>query len=428
MSIDTAAARPLPPAMAAAAQPLPSTVEHASAELVILHELTYRLLGATQVEAALHQVLDAAIDLEQADFGDIHLLDPSSGSLRLAAHRGLGDDYLAAFGEVRHDHFSACGRALKTGQAVVIEDVDLDDPYAPMRELARRTGYRAVHATPLRSQSNELLGVLSLHFRRPCRPSSGTLRMLDLYAQQAGHVIQRLQAEERLRMAYHEKKRFIAMLAHELRGPLGSVRMAVEVLARPKLTAPDHAQAIAIARRQLAQVSQLVEDLFDLERLGESKLRLAKKLVPVKEVVGASLEVSQDALSAAKVEMRITIEPPDLCMFVDPMRFSQILTNLLNNAAKFTPAGGCVHLDCREDGADVRIEVQDNGVGMTPGTESRIFDMFEQAADELDRNRGLGLGLPIARRIAEMHGGTIRAHSDGPGRGSRFTVTVPRPS
>ncbi len=428
MPIDVTGAEQAEEQVAVLAKTSDSTVERGSADVVLLHELTYRLLGATQVESALHEVLDAAIDLEHADFGDIHLLDPASASLRLAVQRGLTRDYLAAFNEIDNDHHSACGRALKTGQPVVIEDVDLDDAYAPMRTLARQTGYRAVHATPLRSQSNELLGVLSLHFRRPCKPSAGTIRMLDLYAQQAGNVIQRLQAEDRLRTAYEEKKRFIAMLAHELRGPLGSVRMATEVLSRPSLAAREHEQAVAIARRQLAKMSQLVEDLYDLERLGESKLRLNRRLVPMKEVVEAAIEVTQEATDAAKVEVSVTIEPPGLVLYVDPMRFSQILANFLDNGAKFTPPGGCVRVDCREDGGAVRIEVRDNGVGMTPAIAGRVFEMFEQGAEESDRNRGLGLGLPIAKRIAEMHGGTISAHSDGPAQGSRFVVTIPGPA
>jgi signal transduction histidine kinase len=426
MSIDLNGAHQAAKDSTAVAKPFDSTPEHGRAEVVFLHELTHRLLGATQVESALREVLDAAIDLGQADFGDIHLLHAPSGRLRLAAQRGLTPDYLVAFGEVGDDHVSACGRALRTGRPVVIEDVDLDDAYTSMRQLARQTGYRAVHATPLRSESNELLGVLSLHFRRPCRPPAGTLRMLHQYAQQAANVIQRLQAEEQLRTAYQEKKRFIAMLAHELRGPLGTVRTSIEVLSRPNLPVQAHEHAIAIARRQLGRVSQLVDDLFDLERLGESKLRLKKKRVPMKEVVQAAMEVAQEATDAANIEVRITIEPSDLTVFVDPVRFSQILANLLDNAAKFTPAGGYVHVDCRECESALRIQVEDNGVGMAPAIACRVFDMFEQAADEVDKNRGLGLGLPISKRIAEMHGGTISAHSDGPARGSRFTVTIPQ--
>jgi signal transduction histidine kinase len=394
--------------------------------LLQLHTLTGRLLGTKDVAAALHEVLDAAIALQGADFGDVHRLDASSGTLRLAAQRGLPEAYLAACAEVDKDHFSACGRALRTGQAVIIEDVELDDDYTSMRPLARQTGYRAVQAKPLTARSGQLLGVLSVHFRGPCRPSQSVLRMLDLYARQAADVIERLQDQDRLRAAYEGKKRFVAMLAHDLRGPLAAVRNAIELLARPQLPREIHEQAVGIARRQLGQAVQLVDELLDLARLTESKLRLQKHDVSMNDVVQRALDVSEPQMTAAGVTLQVNIEPQGMMVFVDPPRFAQVLANLLSNASKFTPAKGHVHLTCRASPESVMIEVADTGIGMTRDTLSRVFDAFEQADEELDNSRGLGLGLPIAKRIVEMHGGEITAQSDGPGHGSTFRIDLPR--
>ena len=402
-----------------------SVLEVENATLRRLHVRTRRLLSSLDLDSALREVLSAAIELQQADFGDIHVLDGSTGMLRLAVQQGLPKAYLAHVAQVDADHVSACGRALQRRRRIVIEDVDLDDRYALMRPLAAQTGYRAVSATPLSSRSGQLLGMLSLHFRRPFRPSERALRILDLYARQAGDVIERLQAEQALRAAYEGRKRFIATLAHELRGPLAALRNAVELLSRPNLRSDVHEQATAIARRQLDQTVQLVDDLFDLARLGASKLKLRKQRLPAKEVLQMALDVSQSGIAAAGIDLHVSIQPADLSVFVDPARFAQVIANLLNNAAKFTPEKGRVRLECYESAETVVIKVQDSGIGMGRDTVSRVFDAFEQAAEETGRNRGLGLGLPIARRIVEMHGGEITAHSDGPGKGAVFTVVLP---
>lgn len=387
---------------------------------------TDRFGGTNEASSALHEVLSAAIELQEAQFGDIHLFDARTGILHLAAQRGLPLAYLAAVAQVTADHLSACGRTLRGRERVIIEDVQSDEDYASMRELAAKTGYRAVHSTPLRSRSGALLGVLSLHYGRPCRPSARRLRMLDLYARQSADVVERLQAEQALRAAYEGRKQFVAVLAHELRGPLAAVRNAVDLLGRQGLTPQVHEQAIAIARRQLEQASQLVDDLFDLARLGASKLALHKRSVPVKEVLQRALDVSRSRLDAAEVELLINIEPDDLAAFVDPSRFAQVIANLLNNAAKFTPPKGRVLVDCRQNDESLIVKVEDTGTGMKPETIARVFDAFEQATEETDRNRGLGLGLPLACRIVEVHGGSITAHSEGPGKGAVFTIVVPR--
>lgn len=400
----------------------------ASEELLRLHALTRKLLATSDVSSALREILDAAIGLQGADFGDIHVLDSGSGTLRLAAHRGLPAEYLAEFAEIRDDHFSACGRTLKSGRSVIIEDVDLDPDYAPMRQLAAQTGYRAVQATPLTDQSGALLGVLSLHFRQPCQPTGVVLNMLDLYARQAGDVIERLQIEQQLRAAYEEKKRFVAMLAHELRGPLGAVALALDMLDRAEVTPQAQRHATAIARRQIQVVVQLVNDLFDRARLNEDKLKLSRQVVRMDKLVELALDVVRSALEDAKLTLEVDLQSTDLTLLVDSTRFAQVIANLLANAAKFTLSGGQVYLRGHDEGDAIHIEVCDTGVGMSAQFASHVFEPFAQAVDEAGGNQGLGLGLPIARQIIELHGGTITAYSAGRGAGSTFSIMLPSTS
>ena len=420
MHVDDEEARP------ADAEQAQVSLEQEYAALLRLHVLMNRLLGAADVPSALYEVLDAAIELQRADFGHIHVLDPVGGNLCMAAQRGLPRPYLERFAEVGADHSSACGRALRAGRRIIIEDVERDDAYEPLRRIAAETGYRAVHSTPLTARSGRLLGVLSLHFKRPHRPSASVLRALDLYARQAADVIERLHAEQALRDAHEGNKRFVAMLAHELRGPLAAANNAVHLLSGTATTPSVRDAAVGIMRRQLDQLIRLVEDLFDLARMGQDKLSLRRERLPMKQVLEMALDVSRPAIEHAGLDLHVRIEPPDLSILADAGRMAQVVSNLLNNAAKFTPTGGKVWITCHETAESVVLKVEDTGSGMHAETVACVFTAFEQAPGELDRNRGLGLGMPIAKRIVEMHGGEITAKSDGPGKGSLFKVVLPK--
>jgi GAF domain-containing protein len=148
----------------------PSSLQQENLALLRLHALTRRLLAMEDIDSALYAVLDAAIELQQADFGAIHVHHPVADKLRLAVQRGLANAYLDRFAEVGADNLSACARTLRAGEPIIIDDVERDDEYGPLRELAVQTGYRAVHATPLTTTAGRLIGILSRHLKRPCRP------------------------------------------------------------------------------------------------------------------------------------------------------------------------------------------------------------------------------------------------------------------
>ena len=162
-----------------------------------LHELSTRLLAASKLQLVLEEILDASIELQGADFGNIQLYDRETGALEIVAHRGFDQDFLEYFSDT--DENAACGRAMKRGERVVIEDVENDAEFEPHRRIAASAGFRAVQCTPLFDRNGELLGMLSTHFRQPHRPSERELRMTDLYARQAAEIIGAKGVEEALR-------------------------------------------------------------------------------------------------------------------------------------------------------------------------------------------------------------------------------------
>lgn len=235
----------------------------------------------------------------------------------------------------------------------------------------------------------------------------------------------RKRTEEALEDAARRKDAFLATLAHELRNPLAPLRTGVELLAR-LADAPEKLEKLQAAmRRQVDQLVFLVDDLLDVSRITSGKITLDRRRLCLADVAAQALETVKPALVAASQRYTVDV-PKDLHVFGDPHRIAQIFTNLLSNASKFTQAGGSIRLRASSEGDFVRILVEDDGQGIEAHMLERIFARFSQAEHPLERGRGgLGLGLTLARLLAEMHGGSVRAESDGLGRGSRFIVRLP---
>jgi two-component system CheB/CheR fusion protein len=239
-------------------------------------------------------------------------------------------------------------------------------------------------------------------------------------------ISERRRAEEALREADRRKDEFLATLAHELRNPLAPIRNAVQVL-RLQGEPNGEAQRVRdIIDRQVQQLTRLVDDLLDVSRITRGTIELRREPAEVAAVVERALETSRPLLDAASHRLSVTFPAEPLWVMADVTRLAQILSNLLNNAAKFTRPGGHIELSVERDGGDAVIRVRDDGIGIPPQMLSRIFDLFAQVDTSLERAQGgLGLGLTIARRLVEMHGGTITAASDGPGTGTELTVRLP---
>ena len=230
---------------------------------------------------------------------------------------------------------------------------------------------------------------------------------------------------DQLRLEAKMKNEFLATLAHELRNPLAPVRTGLRIL---RISPPGQpvTQTLEMMDRQVCHLVRLIDDLLDISRITCGKLELRKQRVSLQTLLSDAVETSRPLIEAANHTLTVSAPDEPILLDVDPIRLAQVISNLLNNAAKYTPHGGYITLTARGTDDTVQIEVRDNGIGLSPDMLTKIFTMFSQvsSADSQSQN-GLGIGLALARRLTEMHGGTVEAMSAGPGKGSSFTVTLP---
>jgi two-component system CheB/CheR fusion protein len=229
-----------------------------------------------------------------------------------------------------------------------------------------------------------------------------------------------------LRETDRRKDVFLAMLAHELRNPLAPIRNASEIFRHAGRHDQMLSRAADIVSRQIALLSRLVDDLLDVSRITQGKVQLQRSAFDLRTSITQAVETAGPLLQ--RQGQRLTLRQPakPLVVDADAARMTQVIGNLLNNAAKYTPEGGHVRLSARQFGASIFVRVSDDGVGIAPQMLQSVFDLFTQADDSLDhRQGGLGLGLTLVRSIVEMHGGGVRAHRAGPGCGSHFLFHVP---
>ncbi len=233
-------------------------------------------------------------------------------------------------------------------------------------------------------------------------------------------------SQDALRAADRQKDQFLAMLAHELRNPLAPIATAAQLLKMAPERVAGVRQAAEIIDRQAMHMSDLVEDLMDVSRVTRGLVALKPRRVRVAEVVAAAVEQTSPLVVRRGHRLEVVERTPDLELWADPSRLTQILSNLLNNAAKYTPEGGTLALEIdRQDGEAV-IRVRDNGIGIEPSLLVRVFDLFAQAETTPERHQGgLGVGLALARSLTRLHGGTLTASSPGAGQGATFELRLP---
>jgi PAS domain S-box-containing protein len=259
---------------------------------------------------------------------------------------------------------------------------------------------------------------------------SAPMRLPDgrrLLATMAIDLTERRHAEEGLRAAERQKDEFIAMLAHELRNPLAPIRNAVQVLREPQLAVPELQWARNVIDRQVAHMSRLLEDLLDVSRVNHGTLLLRRTPMNLMVAIEQAVETSRPLVSFRRHTLNQAVPGEPLMVEGDLPRLVQVFSNLLNNAAKYTGNGGNIDLTAEAEEDEAVVRVRDNGRGIPPELLPRIFDVFTQDERLLDRTQGgLGLGLALVRRLVDMHGGRVEAHSDGPGCGAEFVVRLPR--
>ncbi|MEO8677979.1 MAG: ATP-binding protein [Vicinamibacterales bacterium] len=307
-------------------------------------------------------------------------------------------------------------------------------------------------ATPERSPDGELTGILgafrdvtTMRRQQAALDEERQRLLVDIEKRQQVEAALRLakdEAERRLHEAEearaavkdrelrlkHEaqlKDEFLATLAHELRNPLAPLRNVATILRLEGLS-PTGVQAATVMDRQIDQLVRLIDDLMDVSRITRGHLTLQRERVDITSIIESAVEAAQTHLTAAGVSLSIELPKRPCVLDCDVTRISQVLMNLLNNAAKFTPAGGRVWVSATPQGDRVALAVRDSGIGIPPEDQERVFGMFVQLNRDLRRTQsGLGIGLTLVKQMAELHGGTVSVWSAGPGQGTEFTVTLP---
>jgi signal transduction histidine kinase len=236
-------------------------------------------------------------------------------------------------------------------------------------------------------------------------------------------VVERTQA---LHEADSRKDEFLATLAHELRNPLAPVRNAVQVLQMQGTASPELQFARDIIDRQVRQMSRLIDDLMNVSRINEGKIELKRERVSLATVIQGAVETSRSLIDECGHALTVALPSEPIILDADLTRLTQVFLNLLNNAAKFSEKGGRIDLKAERQGNEVVVSVTDTGIGIPADKLTSVFEMFSQVEGALTRSQGgLGIGLCLVKRLVEMHGGSIEAHSDGPGKGSEFVVRLP---
>ena len=239
-------------------------------------------------------------------------------------------------------------------------------------------------------------------------------------------MAERRGAEDALKAADRRKDEFLATLAHELRNPLAPIRNAAYIMQASKNDPAAITDGLAMIERQLNQMVRLVDDLLDVSRITTGKLTLRRERTDVRAVAQSALETIEPLIRARGHRLSVELPPDGMIIHADPTRLAQVFLNLLNNAAKFTDPGGCIDFHVQVRDGELTVRVRDNGIGIAPEMIDELFEMFAQADHSLERSAtGLGVGLSLARRLVELHGGTIEAYSDGHGHGSEFVVRIP---
>jgi signal transduction histidine kinase/CheY-like chemotaxis protein len=322
---------------------------------------------------------------------------------------------------------------LRTRTRTVIEDIETDSAYESLRPVARAAEYRAVVATPLIGPDGILVGMLSTYFKSAHRPTEQELAIVDLFVRHACDFIRRCTMEQALRLREESlregdrrKDEFLALLAHELRNPLAPVRYALAAMRKPGFTAEQRTRTNEVIERQVVHMTRLLDDLLDVSRITRGSIELKKSSIELALVIASAIDAARPAIDGKQHELSLALPAEPLYLEADAVRLTQVFSNLLINAAKYTDPKGTIRVQAVHEDDGLAISIRDNGIGIAPEMLPRLFTLFSQARSTLDRSEGgLGVGLSLVRGIVTLHGGTVEARSAGLNHGSEFIVHLP---
>ena len=391
------------------------------------------LAGSWTLKEAGAQILEAIASSGDWVHGSIWVYDESAGVLRCKTTWHPPTERMEKFAEVSRSIKFARGEGLPgrvwvSKKPTWIEDVTIDTNF-PRARVAAEVGLRGGFAFPLRVDGT-VNGIIEIFSRQPVHPDQDLLHLVDALGIQIGLFIERrrieqeLKAEkERAEAANAAKDRFLAMLSHELRTPLTPVLIWAGGTSRQPDLDPEIKEGLQMICRNIELEARLIDDMLDLTRITRGKLEVRLGSADVHELLRRAMDIVRSEVEDRGARVSVALEATDHSLVVDSQRLQQVFWNILRNAYKFTPAEGEVAVRTYNPGPDtIAVEISDNGVGIEPKFLEKIFDAFEQVDT---RREGLGLGLAISKAIIEAHGGTIRARSDGPGKGATFAIELP---
>ena len=396
------------------------------ADMTRLHALGARLSNSLELPKVLEEVLSAVTELQGTNRGVLMLQDRGRDIMARAASVGFTAEQLgAAEGSVAG---APPGETITAviGGGQVVEDARMDTVFVPHLAAALGAGGHAVCRTPLLTSGGVLIGTIATYFSRPHHPTDRETRLVELYARQAAEFIDKARLYREIREADRHKDEFLAMLAHELRNPLAPLTNALHMLRPDGLEGAEAEEVRAIAERQVRHLTRLVDDLLDVSRINNGKIQLRKGRVDLGAAVARGVDSARPLIESRRHELSVALPAEPVPLEADAARLEQVLSNLLNNAAKYTEPGGRIDLQAGRDGDEAFVRIRDTGIGIAPELLPRVFDLFTQEERSLDRSQGgLGIGLTLVRRLVELHGGSVVASSGGVGRGSEFVVRLP---
>jgi PAS domain S-box-containing protein len=390
--------------------------------LQLLLEAAAVLLTADNPDAMLHGLLTRIGPNLNIDVYFNYMVQDSGDALWLASCDGIPVETARTISRLEFGH-SICGTVAQQRQPIVASCIHLSDD--PKAQLVKSFGIRAYACNPLMSE-NRLLGTLSFASRTKDQFDADEVAFLQTICHYVTVAYERLRLVNELREADRRKDEFLATLAHELRNPLAPVRNAVQVLRMKGPDEPDLRWGRDVIERQVDHLTRLIDDLLDVSRITRNKLELRKQRVELTEIISGAVESSRPLVEECGQTLTVTLPSEAVYINGDLIRLSQVFLNLLNNAAKYTERGGQIRLTAERHGGDVVVKVTDTGVGIPADKLPRLFEMFFQVDRSLEKSQGgLGIGLSLARRLVELHGGMVEVRSEGFGKGSEFIVSLP---
>ncbi|NHZ39310.1 hybrid sensor histidine kinase/response regulator [Massilia aquatica] len=314
---------------------------------------------------------------------------------------------------------------MREGRTLRICDVDRELDQADGGAMFNAIACRAIICCPL-VKEGKLVAMMAVHQDCPRQWTDPEVALVEQAVERSWAHIERLRATEALREADRRKTEFLAILAHELRNPLAPIRNGLQVMRMAEHDQATVARVRDMMERQVTQMVTLVDDLLDIARITRGNLELKPVRVELRELIASAVETSMPLIDANRHTLTLEVASESLLLDADPTRIAQVIGNVLNNAAKYTPAGGRIDVLAWRDGAQAVLSIRDTGIGIPSESALTVFEMFSQVGASIDRAQGgLGIGLSLARRLVELHRGSIDLVRDATVSGSRFDIRLP---